>query len=104
MGQHDSARTIEDLVALTRGGNPRQVDALVDSYLVGIDPQQFCQKRAELALEFLNTAPLSELSYRIWRRIGGEADNDEVPYQSPSMEFLPPVDFQTRSPPETPRS
>lgn len=94
MSQHTIARTIEDLIALTRGGTPRQVDALVNSYLVGIDPQQFCQKRAELALEFLNAAPLSELSYRIWRRIGGEApDEDEMPYQSLSMEYLPPMDL-----------
>lgn len=94
MSQNTIARTIKDLIALTRGGTPRQVDALVNSYLVGVDPQQFCQKRAELALEFLNAAPLSELSYRIWRRIGGESsDEDEMPYQSPSMEYLPPMDL-----------
>jgi hypothetical protein len=94
MGRLDSERTIGNLVALTRSDIPRQVDALVDAYLVGTDPGQFWQTRAELALEFLNAAPLSELSYRIWRRITGEADDGEGPYQSPSMQFLPPVEFQ----------
>lgn len=92
MGRLDSERTIEDLIALTRSDLPGQVDALVDAYLVGTDPEQFWQKRAELALGFLDAAPFSELSYRIWRRIAGEGD--DMPFQSPSMEFLPPVEFQ----------
>ena len=94
MGQLDRERTIGNLVTLTRSDVPWQVDALVDAYLVGTDPGQFWQKRAELALEFLNAASLSELSYRIWRRITGEDDDGELPYQSPSMKFLPSVEFQ----------
>jgi hypothetical protein len=93
MGRLDRAKTIEDLLALTRSDLPRRIDASIDAYLVGTDPEQFWQKRAELALEFLDAAPFSELSYRIWRRISGEAD-DEMAYQYPSTQFLPPVDFQ----------
>ena len=94
MGRLDGERTIEDLVALTRSDIPRQVDALVDAYLVGTDPRQFWQKRAELAHGFLNAAPLSELSYRIWRRIAGEDEDGEMACQPTSVEFLPPVEFQ----------
>jgi hypothetical protein len=95
MGRLDSERTIDGLVALKRSDIPGQVDALVDAYLTGTDPGQFGQKRAEHALGFLNSAPLSELSYRIWRRIAGEDDDeDEMPHQSPSMQFLPAVEFQ----------
>jgi DNA-binding IclR family transcriptional regulator len=92
MDRLNSAKTIEDLIALTRSDLARQVDVLVDAYLVDSDPGQLWQKRAELAQGFLNAAPLSELSYRIWRRIAGE-DDDEIPSQSASMEFLPPVEF-----------
>jgi hypothetical protein len=94
MGRLDTETTIADLVALTRADIPGQVDDLVDAYLVGTDPRQFCQRRAELALGFLDAAPLSELSYRIWRRIAGEDDDGELPYQSSSMQFMPPVEFQ----------
>ncbi|HEX4043540.1 MAG TPA: hypothetical protein VHY10_17710 [Xanthobacteraceae bacterium] len=94
MDRLNSDRTIKDLVALTRGDIPGQVDALVDAYLVGTDPGQLWQRRAELAHEFLNAAPFSELSYRIWRRIAGEDDNGEMMFQARSMEFLPPVEFQ----------
>ena len=97
MGRFDSERAIEGLIALTRSDIPGRVDALVDAFLVGTDPERFCQKRAELALEFLNAAPFSELSYRVWRRISGEAD-DELPYHTPSMQFLPPVEFQMSRP------
>jgi hypothetical protein len=98
MGRLDGARTIEDLVALTLNDIPGQVDALVDAYLVGADSGQFCLRRAELALGFLDAAPFSELSYRIWRRIAGEDqdehEDDKLPYQSSSMQFMPPVEFQ----------
>jgi hypothetical protein len=74
-----------------------QVDALVDAYLAGWDPEQFCSKRSELAHEFLNTAPFTELSYRTWRRIAGEDDDDfaetQVAFIAPSMRFLPTVEF-----------
>ena len=93
MGRIDCAKTVEDLVALKRSEISSQVDDLVDAYLAGTDPELFWQKRAELALEFLEAAPFSELSYRIWRRISGEGD-DEMPNQYPSTQFLPSVDFQ----------
>jgi hypothetical protein len=93
MGRFDRAKMIEDLLALKRNDIPRHVDSLIDAYLVGTDSEQLWQKRAELALEFLDAAPFSELSYRIWRRISGE-DDDEMLNQYPSMQFLPPVDFQ----------
>ena len=32
-------------------------------------PRKFCSKCSELAHEFLNAAPFTELSYFIWRRI-----------------------------------
>ena len=94
MGWRDDDRTIQDLVALTCSDVPEQVDALVDAYLVGTDAWQFSQRRAELAHGFLNAAPFSELSYRIWRRIAGEGDDGEMVLQSRSVEFLPPVEFQ----------
>lgn len=94
MERSDRARTVEDLLTLPRGAALGQVDALVDAYLIGTDPKQVWQKRAELALEFLNAAPSSELSYRIWCRIGGEDDGAELPYESSSMQFLPAVDFK----------
>jgi hypothetical protein len=93
MDRLDSARVIEGLIALTRSDIPREVDVLVDAYLMDSDPGQLRPKRAELAQTFLNAAPFSELSYRIWRRIAGE-DDDEMPYQSGSMQFLPTVEFQ----------
>lgn len=94
MGQLDIDETVKDLLALRCGDIVRQVDALIDAYLVGADPGRFWQKRAELAHEFLNAAPFSELSYCIWRRVAGEDDNGELAFQSDSMEFLPPVEFQ----------
>lgn len=93
MGRIDRAKTVEDLVALKRSEIPFQVDNLVEAHLAGTDPEQFWQKRAKLALEFLDAAPFSELSYRIWRRISGDSD-DEMPNQNPSTQFLPTVDFQ----------
>ena len=93
MGRVHIARTIEDLVTLVRGEIAGQVDAVVETYLVGNDSEQLWQRHAELAYEFLNAAPFSELSYRIWRRITGEDDNGGVTFQARSMEFLPPVEF-----------
>ncbi|MFY9692349.1 MAG: hypothetical protein WBF24_00295 [Xanthobacteraceae bacterium] len=94
MERIDSVKTIGALVALRAADH--QIDALVDAYLVGRDPEQFCSKRSELAQEFLNAAPFSELSYRIWRRIAGEGDDEaeaQVAFTGSSMQFLPTVEF-----------
>ena len=93
----DSEKSIGALMALRPVDVPYQVDALVDAYLVGWDTEQFCSKRSELAHEFLNAAPFTELSYRIWRRIAGEGADDcaeaQVELVTPSMQFLPTVEF-----------
>ena len=97
MLQLDSEKTIDALLVLDRVDVPARVDALVDAYLVGWDPEQFCSKRGELAHEFLNAAPFTELSYRIWRRIAGEDGDDcadaQLAFTTPSERFLPPVEF-----------
>ena len=48
-----------------------KVDKLVDAYLVSfnVSAMQTTAMRKILADEFLATAPFTELSYRIWRRI-----------------------------------
>jgi hypothetical protein len=91
-------KTIETLLTLDRVDVPVRVDAIVDAYLVGWDPQEFCSKRSELAHEFLNAAPFTELSYFIWRRIAGEDGDDDCAdaqfaFTTPSERFLPPVEF-----------
>ena len=54
-----------------RTGLSGKVDKLVDGYLVSfnISALQTTAMRKILADEFLATAPFTELSYRIWRRI-----------------------------------
>ena len=65
---------------------------------MGWDPQEFCSKRSELAHEFLNAAPFTELSYFIWRRIAGEDGDDcansHFAFTTPSERFLPQVEFR----------
>lgn len=88
---------IAALMALDAADVPAKVDGLVDDHLVGCSPQQASGRRAELARAFLNAAPFTELSYRIWRRIAGENDTSgldaEFVSQSPSLRFLPTVEF-----------
>jgi hypothetical protein len=100
MQQLDSKTTINALLALGRVDVPAKVDASVDAYLVGWDPQQFCSKRSELAHEFLNAAPFTDLSYLIWRRIAGVDGEDCADAQlvstTPSERFLPQVEFSVR--------
>jgi hypothetical protein len=97
MQRVDPEKTIETLLTLDRVDVPVRVDAIVDAYLVGWDPQEFCSKRSELAHEFLNTAPFTELSYFIWRRIAGEVGDDcadaQFAFTTPSERFLPAVEF-----------
>lgn len=97
MQQFASEKTLDALLTLDRADLPARVDAVVGAYLVGWDPREFCSKRSELAHEFLNAAPFTELSYLIWRRIAGEEDDDCADAQyaltTPSERFLPPVEF-----------
>jgi hypothetical protein len=97
MQRLDSEKTLDALLTLDRVDVPARVDAIVDAYLVGWDPREFCGKRSELAHEFLNAAPFTELSYLIWRRIAGEDGDDcanaQFAITSPSERFLPPVEF-----------
>jgi hypothetical protein len=97
MNRPDAKTTIGALVALAAADVPAEVDALVDAYLIGQDPEHFYCRRSELAHEFLNAAPFTELSYRIWRRIAGENGDEHAEPQSvsvtPSERFLPPVEF-----------
>jgi hypothetical protein len=98
MQRVDPEKTIETLLTLDRVDVPVRVDAIVDAYLVGWDPQEFCSKRSELAHEFLNAAPFTELSYFIWRRIAGEDGDDcansQFAFTTPSERFLPQVEFR----------
>ena len=66
MQRLDFEKTLDALLGLDRVDVRAQVDALVDAYLVGWHSLQFCSKRSELAHEFLNAAPFTELSYLIW--------------------------------------
>jgi len=97
MQRLDSEKTLDALLGLDRVDVRARVDALVDAYLVGWHSLQFCSKRSELAHEFLNAAPFTELSYLIWRRIAGEDDGDcadaQFAFTTPSERFLPPVEF-----------
>jgi hypothetical protein len=97
MQRLDSEKTLDVLLTLDRVDVPVRVDAIVDAYLVGWTPREFCSKRSELAHEFLNAAPFTELSYLIWRRIAGEDGGDcadvESAFTTPSERFLPPVEF-----------
>lgn len=96
----NSEKTIGALMALRPADVPNQVDALVDAYLAGWDMEQFRSKRSELAHEFLNAAPFTELNYSIWRRIADEGADDcaeaQVVFATPSTQFLPTVEFSTR--------
>lgn len=100
MRRLDSEMTINALMALPARDVPGGVDTLVDAYLVGGDPERFSSQRGELAHEFLNAAPFTELSYRIWRRIAGEESDEYADTQlasaTPSEQFLPSVEFSLR--------
>jgi hypothetical protein len=62
--------TLEALAALEEADVPARVDALADAYLVGFGPTRAAMMRRELARAFLTAAPFTELSYRIWQRLG----------------------------------
>jgi len=85
-----------DHMRLDRTGLSRKVDALVDAYLVSFSSsaRQTTAMRKILADEFLATAPFTELSYRIWRRIMREdTDAPEPPLRVSSDLLLPELDF-----------
>jgi hypothetical protein len=79
---------------------PARVDALADAYLVGFGPTRAAMMRRELARAFLTAAPFTELSYRIWQRLGlDDEDSHSKAYgelRRPSQRFLPAVDFLLR--------
>jgi hypothetical protein len=77
-----------------------KVDKLVDSYLVSfnVSALQTTAMRKILADEFLATAPFTELSYRIWRRIMREdAETPEPVLRVASDQLLPDLDFAARA-------
>lgn len=76
-----------------------KVDKLVDGYLVSfnVSALQTTAMRKILADEFLATAPFTELSYRIWRRImREEAETPEPVLRVASDQLLPDLDFAAR--------
>ena len=76
-----------------------KVDKLVDGYLVSfnVSALQTTAMRKILADEFLATAPFTELSYRIWRRIMREdAETPEPVLHVASDQLLPDLDFAAR--------
>jgi hypothetical protein len=76
-----------------------KVDKLVDGYLVSfnVSALQTTAMRKILADEFLATAPFTELSYRIWRRIMREdAETPEPVLRVASDQLLPDLDFAAR--------
>jgi len=78
-----------------------KVDKLVDGYLVSfnVSALQTTAMRKILADEFLATAPFTELSYRIWRRIMREdAETPEPVLRVASHQLLPDLDFSPRTP------
>ncbi len=81
-------------------GLSNKVDALVDAYLVSFasSARQTAAMRKVLADEFLNVAPFTELSYRIWRRIMREdTDLPEPLLRVASALLLPDLDFGSRA-------
>jgi hypothetical protein len=79
----------------------RKVDKLVDAHLVSFNTsaKQTLAMRKILADEFLNLAPFTELSYRIWRRIMREdTDAPEPPLRVASECLLPDLDFPPPAP------
>jgi hypothetical protein len=107
MERLDHTRTVVSaLVGLAdagadHAGLSRKVDALVDAYLVSFSAsaRQTAAMRKILADEFLASAPFTELSYRIWRRIMREdTDLPEPPLRVASDLLLPDVDFPPPAP------
>jgi hypothetical protein len=77
-----------------------RVDALVNAYLVSfiVSAKQMAAMRKILGDEFLASAPLTELSYRMWRRIMlQDTDLPEPVLRVASDELLPDVDFTSRA-------
>ncbi|MGA8320820.1 MAG: hypothetical protein WB774_08385 [Xanthobacteraceae bacterium] len=77
-----------------------RVDALVNAYLVRfiVSAKQMAAMRKILGDEFLASAPLTELSYRMWRRIMlQDTDLPEPVLRVASDELLPDVDFTSRA-------
>lgn len=84
---------------LDRAGLSGKVDRLVDAYLVSfnVSAMQTTAMRKILADEFLATAPFTEISYRIWRRImREEAETPEPVLRVASDQLLPDLDFSSR--------
>jgi hypothetical protein len=77
-----------------------KVDALVNAYLARfiVSAKQTAAMRKILGDEFLSQAPLTELSYRIWRRImHQDTDLPEPVLRVASDQLLPDVDFGSRA-------
>ena len=73
-----------------------KVDALVNAHLVSfiVSARQTQAMRKILGDEFLSLAPLTELSYRMWRRIMlQDTDLPEPVLRVASDMLLPDVDF-----------
>jgi hypothetical protein len=107
MERLDHTRTVAAaLVQLEASGFDRarlcvDVDKLVNAYLAGfiVSAKQTTAMRKILGDEFLAAAPLTELSYRIWRRIMREdTDLPEPVLHVASDQLLPDVDFPPPAP------
>jgi len=88
-----------DCAGKDHAGLSGKVDKLVDGYLVSfnVSAMQTTAMRKILADEFLATAPFTELSYRIWRRIMREdAETPEPVLRVASEQLLPDLDFSAR--------
>jgi hypothetical protein len=105
MERLDHTRTIAAALAqLEASGLDRallcvKVDKLVNGYLAGfiVSARQTTAMRKILGDEFLAAAPLTELSYRIWRRIMREdTDLPEPVLHVASDQLLPDLDFSSR--------
>jgi hypothetical protein len=105
MERLDHTRTVAAaLVQLEGSGFDRarlcvDVDKLVNAYLAGfiVSAKQTTAMRKILGDEFLAAAPLTELSYRIWRRIMREdTDLPEPVLHVASDQLLPELDFSSR--------
>jgi hypothetical protein len=77
-----------------------RVDALVNAHLASfiVSARQTQAMRKILGDEFLSLAPLTELSYRMWRRImHQDTDLPEPVLHVASDQLLPDVDFGSRA-------
>ncbi len=77
-----------------------RVDALVNAHLASfiVSARQTQAMRKILGDEFLSLAPLTELSYRMWRRIMlQDTDLPEPVLRVESDRLLPDVDFGSQA-------